>query len=111
MKLAFCLAIALVPLGGCDVGINHDLFGGGPAEVVPGDMAVVVVQTGLPCDVARILSTNCLVCHGPKPLPGVPMSLVTYEDLETSAVKGGSYAARSAARMREPKLTRMPPDP
>ena len=38
-------------------------------------------STGLPCDVAALLSSKCSSCHGATPAAGVPTSLVTYADL------------------------------
>ncbi len=37
--------------------------------------------TGVPCDVATMLATNCIGCHSDPPAPGTLAGLVTYSDL------------------------------
>lgn len=105
------LAAALV-LAACTVGINRGLTGTGGDGSDAGATAadLMVDQSGLPCDVARILTANCLACHGTKPLPGVPGSLVSYEDLTATAPRGGSWASRALSRMKD-TIGRMPPAP
>ena len=66
------------------------------------------VATGLPCDVAATLQTYCVSCHGSSPKYGAPMPLVTYADLSATSPKGGSYAERSLARMKDAAAP-MPP--
>ena len=39
----------------------------------------------LPCAVASVLQAKCQSCHGPTPLFGAPMSLVTYADTQAAA--------------------------
>jgi hypothetical protein len=39
-------------------------------------------QTGLPCDVSRILHNDCQSCHSAPPAFGAPMPLVTYADTQ-----------------------------
>ena len=43
--------------------------------------AGVGAADGVPCDVADLLASSCIRCHGAKPSKGAPMSLVTYDDL------------------------------
>lgn len=58
-------------------------------------------QTGVPCDVATVIANQCLVCHGTKPAKGVPISLVTYEDLTAPSAADSSkmIIERSVFRM------------
>lgn len=42
--------------------------------------------SGLPCDVDAVLGSTCRNCHGATPSYGAPMPLVTYADLQASAV-------------------------
>ena len=39
------------------------------------------VASDLPCDVAALLSSKCMSCHGSVPAGGAPMSLVSYAEL------------------------------
>ena len=43
------------------------------------------VTGDLPCDVAALLSTKCVSCHGSIPAGGAPMSLLSYTDLTAPA--------------------------
>jgi mono/diheme cytochrome c family protein len=72
--------------------------------------AVASGASGLPCDVASLLSGKCATCHGATPLPGVPMSLVTYADLTGPAKSDPSVtnAAMAVTRMMS-TTTPMPP--
>ncbi len=65
--------------------------------------------TGLPCDVASVFS-DCVGCHAAKPVGGAPMSLVSYADIAAPSPKGGTYATRSLARMKDMGAP-MPPAP
>lgn len=66
-------------------------------------------QTGIPCDVAAVLSP-CLNCHGFPLSGGAPMALVTYGNLTGASPKGGTYADRCLIRMTD-LATPMPPLP
>lgn len=50
--------------------------GGSGGDAVAGD---------LPCDVAALLSTKCVSCHGSTLVGGAPMSLLSYADLTAPA--------------------------
>ena len=57
-----------------------------------------MTTSGLPCDVAAVLSSLCTSCHGNPPTTGTPMPLLSYANL--TAQKGGkSYAQLSVERM------------
>jgi hypothetical protein len=67
---------------------------------------------GVPADVANVLASRCLACHGATPIAGVPASLATYASL-TSPSKSDptqSNAALALARMQSAMLP-MPPAP
>lgn len=64
-------------------------------------------NSGLPCDIAAILSASCTSCHGSPPTAGAPVSLLTYAEL-TATKNGQSYAAISLARMKSATAP-MPP--
>lgn len=66
----------------------------------------------LPAAVQALLSAKCTTCHGPTPVPGAPMSLVTYADLTAPAKSDASrtVAAMAVARMQSTTLP-MPPAP
>jgi hypothetical protein len=68
--------------------------------------------SGLPCDVQAMLATNCTVCHGSPPIPGVPMSLVTYADLTAPAVTDPTRKVAELCVQRMQSTTMpMPPAP
>jgi hypothetical protein len=68
------------------------------------------VASDLPCDVANLLASKCVVCHGTKPRVGVPMSLVTAADLQAPAISDPSktMAVVAVARMMD-TANPMPP--
>lgn len=69
------------------------------------------VPTGLPCDVASLLTTSCAECHGAHLENGAPNRLLSYEDL-TAPSEGDpsqTVAEVSLARMKSTKRP-MPPD-
>ncbi|MDF2693444.1 MAG: hypothetical protein K0S65_1827 [Labilithrix sp.] len=70
-----------------------------------------VAPTGLPCDVAEVLSTSCSDCHGARLTGGAPNRLLSYEDLTASSESDPSttVAELSLARMKSTKRP-MPPD-
>jgi hypothetical protein len=59
--------------------------GGAAAGGVGGGGTTGTVASGLPCDVAALISSKCVSCHGATPLAGVPTSLVSYADLTAPA--------------------------
>ena len=67
--------------------------------------------SGLPCDVAQLLSTHCTSCHTDPPIRG-PMSLMSYEDLAAPAPSdtAKTVAQVALARMKD-TLKPMPPAP
>ncbi|HEV8550534.1 MAG TPA: hypothetical protein VGQ57_15925 [Polyangiaceae bacterium] len=68
--------------------------------------------TGPLCDVLAVLQRECVSCHANPPLKGVPMPLVTYEDLVRAdrTTPTITVAEASIARMKDPDGP-MPPAP
>lgn len=67
-------------------------------------------DSGLPCDVATLLSAHCTSCHGSPPTSSAPMSLLTYAEM-TAPSKGDptkSNAQLSVDRMKSATAP-MPP--
>jgi len=69
------------------------------------------VATGVPCEVARSLSQNCLSCHGARLARGVSNPMMTREQLlsPSSADPAQSYLQRAIIRMRTAAANSMPP--
>jgi hypothetical protein len=55
--------------------------GGTSGGITPGTGGTAGTSSGLPCDVAALISSKCATCHGTVPAVGVPTSLVTYANL------------------------------
>ena len=70
----------------------------------------VLAKTGLPCDVAELLTESCAECHGARRSGGAPNQLLTYEDLAapSEADPEMTVAEVSLARMKSTKRP-MPP--
>src|SRR5207249_1186 len=57
--------------------------GGAPADAGTasgGGGGATCTSRALPPQISSLLKTYCQLCHGSTPLPGVPASLVTYDD-------------------------------
>jgi hypothetical protein len=68
--------------------------------------------TPLPCDVEQAVRRNCQSCHAARPLSGVPMALVTWEDFRQRAVTNQSLEVHQLASTRIHDTARpMPPPP
>jgi hypothetical protein len=121
----FLTALGLAAFAGCYTGPNSELSAPNRGannttdgtEPKPGDDSATpkdgapVASTGLPCDVAKVLSSSCTDCHGRRPTSGAPNALVTYEDLAAPSKDepGKSVAEVSLERMKDAKQP-MPPD-
>jgi len=62
----------------------------------------------LPCEVATLLRTRCVSCHRTPLVGGATMPLTSYAELTAPSFLGGTFAARSLTRMKDP-LAPMPP--
>jgi hypothetical protein len=89
LSVVFLLGV----LGGCSNGSEA------PASK-PGAGA----SSGIPCDVAAVLSRKCALCHGEKRAFNAPMSLVTQADFRAKAPVSTSRTVREVA------LARIEPD-
>ncbi|MFT3767730.1 MAG: hypothetical protein QM820_19930 [Minicystis sp.] len=105
------LAIGLVL--GCvgPMGIDYNGNGGNGTGASTGTGTTTIgTDSGLPCDVAAVLSAHCTSCHGNPPTGGAPMSLLTYAELtapsKTDPTK--TNAALSVTRMQS-AYAPMPP--
>ncbi|MBX3193329.1 MAG: peptidylglycine alpha-amidating monooxygenase [Labilithrix sp.] len=68
--------------------------------------------SGLPCDVDKVLATNCRQCHASPPQFGAPMPLVTHADLTASSPKDASKKVYEAVAQRiADDADPMPPSP
>ena len=100
-RSSFALSIPLfVALTGCVgsiVGDSASGTGGGPGTGASGfggsgaggsgtgGSSRGAVASDLPCDVAALLSSKCISCHGSIPAGGAPTSLVSYAELTAPA--------------------------
>jgi hypothetical protein len=77
--------------------------------------AVPPTAATLPCAVAKIVSSKCQTCHGPSPIGGAPMSLVTQNDFTAQlkslkTVPGETMQVAKLVKMRANDASRpMPP--
>jgi hypothetical protein len=92
-----------------DDGSAGEVDGGGPSEADGGALI-----RDVPCEVATLITTHCLECHGP--VGGESLSfapLVTAADLaaESPAFPGRTRASLAVERMRSTPPFVMPPAP
>ncbi|HNF96837.1 MAG TPA: hypothetical protein PKO07_23675 [Pseudomonadota bacterium] len=98
---------ALLPSGGCETD--------GATYLDPLDMAVAQLPdasnpaTGLPCDVSKVLASNCLACHATAQGPS-KLALATYDDLVAASRSNPAkkVVEVSVQRMQDPARP-MPP--
>lgn len=114
--LPFTVLIAAV--AGCYTGSAVDANRAPTAEVDgaqpdarDGGPATPAAATGIPCDVAALLKTECATCHGETLSGGAPNRLVSYDDLAaiSESDPSSTVAALSLARMRSTRRP-MPPE-
>jgi hypothetical protein len=69
-------------------------------------------QGALPAQIRELLSARCLLCHGNPPLPTVPGSLASYEELRrpSKSDPARTMAEMALLRIRNPAMP-MPPAP
>lgn len=81
-----------------------------PEATDPTKNVDVPAGAGLSCDVAQLLETKCLACHGETPTPAAQSSLVTMADLLAPSKSDGSKneATVSLERMKD-SASPMPP--
>lgn len=68
---------------------------------------------GMPCDVQTLLTSKCVACHGSPPKLGVPMSLLSHDDLAAHSLNEPqkTYAELAVVRMMMTTKGLMPPKP
>ena len=89
--------------GNLNVGEGTDEDAGGrDGDSNDGGPVTVPADGGLPCEVAQLISSHCIGCHGSPPAGGAPMPLLTRADLLASSPRDStlSQAQRSVIRMR-----------
>lgn len=108
-------AVVVAAMLGCTApaGINANGNGGdgqggsGAGATTNTGTTTIGNDSGLPCDVAMVVSSLCTSCHSNPPTPGTPMSLLSYADL-TAQKNGKTYAQLSVERMASTSAP-MPP--
>ena len=95
------LAVSLV-FAACSSEVSGSLGTGDAGASVP---------TGMPCEVVRTLTQNCVSCHGARLATGVSNHLLTREELlaPSAANPAQSYLQRAILRMRDTTAASMPP--
>lgn len=84
--------------------------GGAPGGGGTGAGGTSGSSSGLPCDVAALISSKCVTCHGTTPIVGVPTSLVTYADLTAPSKSDPTETNAALAVVRMTSTTSpMPP--
>ena len=82
-----CVAMSLLTCAGnLQVGSPGGVTADGGAEGSDGGglLTTLPADGGLPCEVATLLSTHCVSCHGSPTSGGAPMSLLSRADLLAS---------------------------
>ncbi len=113
-----CVAGALAGCYGLGNGTLTDSASGSGAAGAAGDGGAGgsgsgggAAPSGLPCDVAQLLSTHCTSCHTDPPVSG-PMGLMSYADLTASAPSDATKTVAQVALARMQDATKpMPPAP
>jgi hypothetical protein len=83
-----------------------------PAQRDGGGQPNATAQTprGVPCDIASVLATNCIECHGAVPAGGAQNRILTYEDLAGPPSDPGFKTVAEYSLSRMKSTTRpMPP--
>jgi mono/diheme cytochrome c family protein len=84
--------------------------GGSNSGTGSGGSSGSAVASDLPCDVANLLSSKCLVCHGARPAGGAPMSLTNYAQMTAPAISDPTKTMAVVAVSRMMNTTApMPP--
>lgn len=114
-RILMSVSVALAAVLGCTgpMGINATGSGGTAGNGGSGNSGTgagtttISGDSGLPCDVAMMLSSQCTSCHGNPPTSNAPMPLLSYADL-TKQKNGKTYAQLSLERMKSATAP-MPP--
>jgi hypothetical protein len=87
---------------------NDDVVSGGGKGA--GGGADAPTQTGLPCDVDKVLKSRCQTCHGSETKFGASAPLVKFDDLQKTHASGKKIFEMVAARIKDAARP-MPPSP
>lgn len=107
----FGLMICNITAADCDDGEDWRGLAGPPGDSGTSTQHdASAAATGLPCDVATVLSAHCTSCHGATPIGGAPESLLTYADLTRPSISDPSVSnvVMSLMRMQDAAAP-MPP--
>jgi hypothetical protein len=96
--------------GSSAIGISGS-GGSGSSGTGSGGSSGPTVASDLPCDVASLLSSKCLSCHGTRLAGGAPMSLTNYAQLTAPAISDSSktMAVVAVSRMMDTANPMPPP--
>lgn len=116
--LSFSLTVAALTAVACGATTDQNLLTNGPGTGASGASGSVdgdptsVANAAFPCEVATLIASRCLGCHGTTLQGGAPMPLVTAADFSAIASYDdkSTVAERSLVRMQETKSP-MPPKP
>jgi mono/diheme cytochrome c family protein len=82
-----------------------------PGSQQPGTTPVDGTPTGVPCEIAEFLKTQCSECHGGTPSGGAPNRLLTWDDLSAPSEGDPSTTVAQLALSRIQSTKRpMPPE-
>jgi cytochrome c5 len=93
--------------GSTTTGGNSGATGGTGASSTTASNA----YSDIPCNVGKILQTNCSMCHGGSPQFGAPMSLVHASDFAKKAVSGTQTVGQAVLARINDDARPMPPAP
>jgi len=107
------LGIVAAVMVACGVGSYSGQVTTGPSSGgPPGAGGTPGTPTDLPCDVADVLTSSCLSCHGSPPAGGAPMSLTSLAQLLAASPTNAAVTTGQACVQRMASTTSpMPPLP
>jgi hypothetical protein len=107
------LAMLAALMTACGVGSYSGHVTSGPSSSSPpGAGGPPATPTDLPCDVADVLTSSCMSCHGSPPAGGAPMSLTSLAQLLAPSPGNAAVTTGQACVQRMASTTSpMPPLP
>lgn len=110
-KILFECALASLVVAGCYTGAKMNDVNGSAPDAAQTTDPTVPSDSGLPCDVAKLLTDSCTSCHGDPLSGGANDRLMSFDDLvaPSAADPSRKMAEECVARMKDTKRP-MPPD-
>lgn len=109
------LALAVMSAAACGTTNEVDPANDGGGSSSGGETSTTTPpnQTGLPCNVDKVLANNCRKCHSSPPQFGAPMPLVTHADLTAASKSNPSKKVYElvVAKTTAGAAEAMPPPP